>query len=38
VDNPEVLKGQEGKPVSVVVHVDPDNGTIYITQIEMAQQ
>jgi hypothetical protein len=38
VNNPEVLKGQEGKPVSVVVHVDPDNGTIYITQVEMPQQ
>jgi hypothetical protein len=37
VNNPDALAGHEGQHVVVLVHVDPDTGTIHITQLEPPQ-
>jgi hypothetical protein len=35
VDNPETLKGHEGHYVRVNAYVNPDAGSIHITEVEM---
>ena len=36
VNNPDALKDYEDQDVAVIVHVDPDTGTIHIIQVEPA--
>jgi hypothetical protein len=38
VDNPDSLQSSEGQNVAVLVHVDPDTGTIHIVQLEPTQE
>lgn len=38
VDNPDSLQSSEGQNVAVLVHVDPDTGTIHIIQLEPTQE
>jgi hypothetical protein len=38
VDNPDTLQSSEGQNVAVLVHVDPDTGTIHILQLEPTQE
>jgi hypothetical protein len=38
VDNPDTLQRSEGQNVALLVHVDPDTGTIHIIQLEPTQQ
>lgn len=35
VDNPEILKGYEGHYVRVNAHVDPQKGSLHITEVNM---
>ena len=38
VDNPDTLQSSEGQNVAILVHVDPDTGTIHIIQLEPTQE
>jgi hypothetical protein len=38
VDNPNALQSSEGQNVAVLVHVDPDTGTIHVLQLEPTQE
>ena len=38
VDNPDTLQNSEGQNVAVLVHVDPDTGTIHVIQLEPTQE
>jgi len=38
VDNPDALQTVESQHVAVVVHVDPDTGTLHIIQVSAPQQ
>jgi hypothetical protein len=38
VDNPDSLQSSEGQNVAVLVHVDPDTGTIHVIQLEPTQE
>jgi hypothetical protein len=35
VDNPETLKGHEGHYVHVTAHLDPDKGSMHITEVKL---
>jgi hypothetical protein len=37
VNNPDALKGYEDQHVAVIVHVDPDTGTLHIIQVAPPQ-
>jgi hypothetical protein len=38
VDNPDALQSSEGQNVAVLVHVDPDTGTIHVIHLEPTQE
>lgn len=38
VDNPDALQSSEGQNVALLVHVDPDTGTIHVIQLEPTQE
>lgn len=38
VENPDALQSSEGQNVALLVHVDPNTGTIHVIQLEPTQE